>query len=795
MLNIKELLNEMTLQEKASLCSGKGFWYTKDIERLNIPSISMNDGPHGLRKPEDETGSLGESTPSTCFPTYSALGSSWDTSLIHLVGEAIANEALSSGASILLGPGINIKRSPLCGRNFEYISEDPYLSGKMGAAFIDGVQSKGVGTSLKHFAVNNQESRRMLIHVVIDERALREIYLAGFEIAVKESNPWTVMAAYNKLSGTYCSESRKLLTDILRDEWGFNGIVVTDWGACNDRVEGLEAGQDLQMPENQNNDAKIVEALKNGKLNVSLLDKTVERILGVIEKSINNKKDDFKFDIEEHHQLARRACAESTVLLKNNGILPLNKNVKIALIGELAEKPHFQGGGSSKINPTKIETPYKAFAEKGAVYARGYNTRKGNTTKALLGEAAQAAKDSDVAIVFAGYTDAIETEGLDKEHLSLPEYMNEIILTASKANPNTIVVLQNGSPISMPWLNNVKAVLECYLSGQASGAAIYDIITGKINPSGKLAETFPIKITDTPAHKWFPGNMRTVEYRESIYVGYRYYDTANKDVLFPFGYGLSYTLFEYGNLQLSSEKITSEDELEVTLEVKNTGKVRGAEIVQLYVADDKSTVFRPAKELKAFKKIWLDAGEKQSISFTLDKRSFAYYNTNIKDWHVETGSFAILIGASSADIRLRKELFIQSDDVDIPNDTLKLQDYYELKGNPLDFSDESFSALLGYEIPESKYEIRRPFDANCTLIDLRQVFIGRLLHRIFIFITKRMSTSEFESTEALVKQVEELPLRGIGALSGMISAVQIEGILLVVNGSFFKGIGKIIRNK
>lgn len=794
MLNIQELIENMTLEEKASLCSGKGFWYTEGVERLNLPPIAMNDGPHGLRKPE-KNDSFSNSLPSTCFPTYSALGSSWDTELVQSVGEAIADEALSNDVSILLGPGINIKRSPLCGRNFEYFSEDPYLSGEMGSAFIDGVQSKGVGTSLKHYAVNSQETRRMLIDAVVDERALREIYLAAFENAVKHSKPWTIMAAYNKLNGAYCTENTELLERILRDEWGYDGLVVTDWGACNDRVEGIKSGQDIEMPGNEYNDEKIVDAVNNGELGMEVLDKTVERILKLIDISLQNRKKNHNFDIDKHNDLASRACSQSAVLLKNDGILPLSKNTKIAVIGELADKPHFQGGGSSKINPLKIETPLEAFMQDNVAYAKGYDIKSVGTNKELLDEASAAAKKADVVLVFAGFTDAEECEGVDKQSIDLPKYMNDAIRAATQANPNTIVVLQNGSAVTMPWLSEVKAVLECYLPGQASGRAIYDLVMGNVNPSGKLAETFPAELSDNPSFQWFPGGPGTVEYRESVYVGYRYYDTAKSKVLFPFGFGLSYTTFEYEDIKLSADKIDFDEDIMVTVEVKNTGKRGGAEVVQLYVTDEESTVFRPSKELKAFKKIWLDPGEKKEVSFTLNKRSFAYYNTSISDWHVEQGNFIVSVGSSSADLRLKAKLFVQSTKVDIPDYRETAPEYYNLSSEHLSISDKSFSALLGKDIPENVTKVKRPFDHNSTIVDIKKVFVGRILYKIFVHITKRQDISEFDSIEAITRQLEQLPLRSIGAISGMISAIQIEGILQMVNGKPIRGLVKFIRNK
>lgn len=804
--NINKLVQSLTLEEKASLCSGKDFWNTQNIERLNIPSITMNDGPHGLRKQADKDDNLGisKSIPSTCFPTYSALGSSWDTELINKVGSAIAEECLQEKVSIILGPGVNIKRSPLCGRNFEYLSEDPYLSGKMAVSFIDGVQSKGVGTSLKHYAVNSQESRRMLIDSVVDERALREIYLTAFEMAVKESKPWTVMAAYNKYKGIYCSESHELLSQILRNEWEFDGIVVTDWGACNNRVDGLVAGQDLEMPSSMGyNDKQIVMAVQNGQLDEKVLDETVTRLLKIVQKSIDNLLDDYKFDIEEHHKLAIRASQESIILLKNeDNILPINKKQKVALIGEFAKDPHFQGGGSSKINPIHLSTAFDAFYTNDVdfTYSKGYDINSKLTDQALLSEAIGNAKTSDIVIVVAGLTNAYESEGYDKNMLDLPPNHNELIEKVAEANPNTIVVLQNGSPLIMPWIDKVKGILECYLAGQGSGEAVYNIITGKVNPSGKLAETFPLSLSDNPSYSWFGGGPNTVEYRESIYVGYRYYDTAKKDVLFPFGFGLSYTSFEYSNLTLSSDSIIDTDELKVKVTIKNTGDVAGAEVVQLYVTDTESTIFRPAKELKGFKKVFLEAGEYKTIEFELDKRSFAYYNVNINDWHVETGTFKVSIGASSIDIRLDANVEVKStqNDVEIPNYQKAVPCYYNLKPEALIVTDEEYESLLQREIPKNNIVVKRPFDLSSGFGDIRTVFMGKIIHKVVTHIVNKLQLSEMEYADKslIMQMVDEMPIRNLAMFSdGMVNVQQLEGIIDMVNGKSIRGIRKLIKNK
>jgi beta-glucosidase len=666
--DIKALIAQMTLEEKAGMCSGKDFWRLKGVERLGIPSIMVTDGPHGLRKQREGGDHLGlmDSVPATCFPSAAGLATSWNRELVQEVGVALGEECQAEDVAVLLGPGANIKRSPLCGRNFEYFSEDPYLSTEMAANHIQGVQSQGVGTSLKHFAVNNQEHRRMSVDAVVDERTLREIYLASFEGAVKQSQPWTVMCSYNQVNGTYASENKYLLTDILKDEWGLEGFVVSDWGAVNERAEGLEAGLELEMPASGGiGDSKIVEAVQSGRLSEEVLDRAVERLLTIIFKAVDHKKENATYDADAHHALARKVAAESMVLLKNeDGILPLAQGKQVAVIGEFAQKPRFQGGGSSHIVPTKLDTPLeelsKLAGEDSVQYAQGYRIEQDETDAQLVEEAKKAAAAAEVAVIFAGLPDRYESEGYDRQHLQLPPAHIELIEAVAAVQPNTVVVLSNGAPVEMPWLGSAKAVLEAYLGGQAGGGAIVDLLYGKANPSGKLAETFPQQLSDNPSYLFFPGEGDRVEYREGIFVGYRYYDTKNVKPLFPFGYGLSYTTFEYTGMTLSSSSIKDTDTLEVRVSVKNTGSVAGKETVQIYVKDDESTVIRPAKELKGFAKVELQPGEEKTVTITLDKRAFAYYNVELKDWHVESGTFTIMAGSSSADIALTEKVEVVS---------------------------------------------------------------------------------------------------------------------------------------
>ncbi|MBS7634102.1 glycoside hydrolase family 3 C-terminal domain-containing protein [Candidatus Bathyarchaeota archaeon] len=665
-MNIKELISRMTLEEKACLCSGLGFWHTKPVERLKIPSIMMTDEPHGLRKQERE-GDFEKSVPATCFPTAVTLASSWDRKLMEKVGSAIGEECQAEGVSILLGPGVNIKRSPLCGRNFEYYSEDPFLSSEIALHFIKGVQSQGVGACIKHFCANNQEHRRLTIDVKADERTLREIYLASFERAVKEGKPWAVMCAYNKVNGEYCSENKHLLNDILKEEWGFEGLVVSDWGAVNERVKGLLAGLGLQMPYDGGfGDKKIIEAVKRGELPEDVLDRAVERILRIVFRAVENRRENASYDKFAHHNLAREAARECFVLLKNeDNILPLRKEGTIALIGAFAKKPRYQGGGSSRVNPTMLDNAYdeilKMVEGKAKVlYADGYRLDSDEIDEKLIEEAKETAKNSDVAVIFAGLPERYESEGYDRPNMKMPENHNRLIEEVSEVQCNLVVVLSNGAPVEMPWINKVKGVLETYLGGQAWGGAVADVLFGVVSPSGKLAETFPKKLSDNPSHLNFPGEDDIVEYREGIFVGYRYYDKKEMDVLFPFGHGLSYTTFEYSNLVLDKKEMTDQDVLRVSVKVKNTGKTPGKEIVQLYVRDVKSSVIRPEKELKGFEKVEVKPWEEKEVVFILDRRAFAYYNVDIKDWHVESGEFEILIGRSSRDIVLKDTVYVKS---------------------------------------------------------------------------------------------------------------------------------------
>lgn len=787
-----ELIQQMTLEEKASLCSGLNFWYLKGIERLGVPMIMVTDGPHGLRKQAGDADHVGlnESVPATCFPTASALAATWNRDLVHEVGVALGEECRQEKVAVILGPGANIKRSPLGGRNFEYFSEDPYLTGEIAKSHINGVQSQGVGTSLKHYAANSQETRRMTTDSVLDERALREIYLTGFEIAVREAQPWTVMCSYNRINGTYASDDPYLMTEILKEEWGHQGLVVTDWGAMNERVQAIKAGLELEMPgTNNGNDEKIVAAVRSGELDEAVLDKAVERILNMIQAADTTLKQEFSYDVDNHHRLARRAAGEGAVLLKNEGgMLPLSKDAKIALIGRFAKFPRYQGAGSSRINPSRLDNLFDELADllpEGALsYAPGYD-EKGATDTAMLKDALEVASQADVVIVHAGLMDIDEVEGLDRKHLHLPGGHNTLIEAIAAEHQQVVVILSNGAPVEMPWIEKVPAVLEGYLGGQAGSGALADILTGKVNPSGKLAETFPLTLEDAPAQP-FPGGPATVEYRESLYVGYRWYDTAGLEVLFPFGHGLSYTTFEYSSLQV----IQSAETVTATFKVKNTGKWAGKEIAQVYIKDPQSTHFRPEKELKGFEKIDLQPGEEKEVSIALGPRAFAYYDAASREWVVEPGEFEILIGASSRDIRLNATIDIKKGSGMVSLvDPDALASYYSPSKDRA-FTLAEFESLLGRPVPPNLPTLKGQYTLNTPLSDMQASWIGRQLYKMMGKNINKMIEGNEDSPEGLLiaAMASEMPLRTMLMMGGPLDRKKLEALLVMTNGKFFKGL-------
>lgn len=750
---LQELIGKMTLEEKASLCSGADFWHTESVERLGIPAMMVSDGPHGLRKQDQEADHLGvnDSIKAVCFPAGCGTAASFNRELITGMGEVLGEECQAEGVGVILGPAVNIKRSPLCGRNFEYYSEDPMVASEMAGALIKGVQSKNVGTSIKHFLANNQETRRMSSSSEVDERTLREIYLAAFEGAVSCRKPWTVMCSYNKINGTYAAEHKEALTDILRGEWGFDGFVVSDWGAVNNRVPDLEAGLDLEMPASGGiNDKQIVDAVKEGRLEEAVLDRAVERILNIVYRFEENRDKSAVFDRDKDHEFAKKVAEETIVLLKNEeNILPLSEKEEIAFIGKYARQPRYQGGGSSHINSHKVTGAWDVVKDWGNIsFAEGYADQADVTEEALIAEAVEKAGKAKAAVIFAGLPDAFESEGFDRSHMGMPNCQNELIKRVAAVQPNTIVVLHNGSPVEMPWADQVKGIVEAYLGGQAVGAAVVDILFGKVNPSAKLPETFPYKLEDNPSYLYYPGEGDKVEYREGVFVGYRYYDAKKMDVRFPFGYGLSYTTFAYSNLKLSATQIKDTDTLTVSVDITNTGSMAGREVVQLYVSDVESTVIRPVKELKGFDKVELQPGETRTVTFTLGKRAFAYWNTQIHDWHVESGEFRILVGKSSRDIQLEEAVTVES--------TVKLPVHFTL--------DTTFGDLMQ---DKKAREILAPM--------MKLDMVGGQEEDSDV----AASAISSEMMEAMMKY---MPLRGVLSFSsGKVSLEQLQGLLDQLN--------------
>ncbi len=803
----KDIVEKMNLKQKADFVSGYDYWHLEEAEELGLPKIMITDGPHGLRKqnPNGKGVGLGNSYPATCMPPAATSACSWDEELLREEGEALAEECLQEKVSVILGPGTNIKRSPVCGRNFEYFSEDPLLAGKMSAGLINGCQSKGIGTSLKHFACNSQEAFRMIINEVIDERTMREIYFPAFEIAVKEAQPWTIMNSYNRINGVYASQNDWLQNKVARDEWGFEGLFVTDWGASVDRVPGLEAGTDLEMPSSGTlNSERIIAAVENGALDVSVLDERVDNVVDLIIKSKPALEKDFKYDVEAHHAVARKVAEGSMVLLKNDdNILPLKSNAKIAVIGEMAKAPRYQGAGSSVINPTKLDNAYDSLVELGAdvTYAQGYykapptKKDKNRTSESeLTAEAVKAAKAADVALVFIGLTEEFEAEGYDRDNIDMPAAHNALVSEVVKANPNTVVVLAGGSVVNMPWIEDVKALLNMGLSGQAGGSAAANILMGKVNPSGKTAETYPLSFDENPVYGNYPGSPVISEHKESIYIGYRYYDTAKKNVLFPFGFGLSYTTFEYSDIKLSESEIKDNETVTVSFKIKNTGDMDGAEIAQVYVADKESTIFRPEKELRAFTKVFIKAGEEKEVSVTLGKRAFAYYNTNIGDWHVETGEFAVLVGSSSRDIRLEAAVnVISTVEAEIPDYKKSAPAYYtaDIAG----MNGGQWAAVYGQQLPSAERDTSAKITIYNCLDDASHTKWGGRIGRLIQSVITKFASAETGDGAMLQAMAVQIPMRNFISMSmGVFSPKMAEGLLQILNDdeSTFKGVCKIL---
>lgn len=790
-MNREEILEKLTLRQKADLLTGKDFWSTQGYEELGIPSIFFSDGPHGLRKQAAASDHLGlnASVPATCFPTAVSMASSWNEELAERMGEALGEESASQNVNMLLGPGLCIKRNPRCGRNFEYFSEDPYLAGKMAASYVRGIQKNGTASCIKHFAANSQEERRMVTDSVMDERTLREIYLTGFEIAVKEGKPHAIMSSYNMVNGAFADENKHLLRDILRGEWGFEGVVVSDWAGTNNKVASTIAGSDIEMPGCRYGADDIVKAVEAGKLDIMYVDECVNRVLDLIEITTAGEKGK-EFNKEAHHELAKECADECMVLLKNNGILPIAKSTSIALVGDFASKPRYQGAGSSIVNPTKLESVMedtREFPFKVIGYAQGFE-RYGKHKTVHIDRAVELAKKADVTLFFAGLDEFSEAEGLDRQTLKVPENQINMYKALKAAGVKVVVVLSCGSAVYMDWARDADAILYAGLSGQAGAAAILDVLSGKVNPSGKLAETWSTPEIPCASESYFPGKQMTCEYREGLYVGYRYFDKTEKQVEFPFGFGLSYTKFEYSGI--------SADDKGVKFTVTNAGDVDGAEIAQLYVGKKDGRIFRPVRELKGFKKVYLKKGESKEVTISFDDKTFRYFDVESNQWEVEGGEYVLYIGASSRDIRLETKVTRAATKTECPYKAEELPSYYS--GNVENVGDKEFAEILGRDIPRSGYNFykknRMVITENCTVADLRysKRWVGRLFSGVIRFAIKLMSaTGNRAMANTLVMGVLHQPVRGLAKFGGM-SRRQMEALLLIFNGHFFKGVGQFL---
>lgn len=787
-LRYQDIISKLSLEQKAALVSGKNTWETRDFPRFRIPSIFLADGSHGIRKQVGAGDHLGlnPSQPATCFPTAATVANSWDVELCEKIGAALGEEAAAQDVNVLLGPGLNMKRNPLCGRNFEYFSEDPYLTGKLAAAYIRGIQSKGVAACPKHFAVNNQELRRMASNSVLDERTLREIYLTGFEIAVKEGHPKAIMTSYNEVNGVYANESPHLLQDILKKEWGFSGAVVTDWGGSNDHVEGVCCGSTLEMPgAGADTCLELVKAVREGNLLERILDARVEELLELaFPTSEALKKAPKDCSDDSHRVLAQEAAANSIVLMKNEGdLLPLKLGTHVSVIGSFAKTPRYQGAGSSLVHPTQLDNAVDCVRNGILEYvgfAEGFN-RDGQADENLKAEALQLAKKSEVILLYLGLNESSECEGIDRKNMKLPANQIDLLESLSLINPNIVVILSAGSVVEVPWLDKCKAILHGYLCGQAGANAMIDVVCGRVNPSGRFCETYPVRYEDTPSFGYFPGIGRNAEYREGLYIGYRYYSTVHVKTAFPFGFGLSYTSFSYSNLEVNSN--------EVSFTLTNTGKVDGAETAQLYIGCKNGKVFRPARELKGFQKVFLKAGESKRVMIPLDDKTFRYFDKSTDRWEVETADYELMVGSNAESIELSSSLTVHGTEAETFYSQSKLPSYYS--GMIRDVPDEEFENLLGHPIPvlkESKVLERN--DPVCELYRGKSL-IAHTAYRILTHMKDKSLESRKPDLNILF--IYNITFRGIAKmLGGAVSMKMVDGLLLIVNGHFFKGIGKFL---
>ena len=798
---IDQTIESLTLEEKAWLISGGGdMWHTRAIPKLNIPALVLSDGPHGLRQLAEAAGQAGlqHSLPATSYPSLSTVACSFNPKLVFELGEAVGAEAKAAGVDVLLAPGVNIKRHPLCGRNFEYFSEDPLVAGELASAYINGVQSQGTAASLKHFAANNQEYARMINNSVVDERALREIYLKPFEIAIRKAQPWTVMSSYNKLNGTYTSEHTTLLTKIAREEWGFDGLFMTDWGGMNDRASAIPAGTDLEMPPvGQFGVDRILEGVKSGRIAESDLDRAVRKLLELTDKVRKDRLPEKTWQAADFEAVAKKVALESAVLLKNEqSLLPLREGLRVAVIGAMAETPHYQGAGSSRVNPKRLVSFVDALREEnpGWAFARGY-TLGAEQSARLEQDALELCRGKDAVLIFVGLRDFEEAESYDRLHLDLPAAQNALIERIASENPNVVVVLHAGSPVRMPWLGKVKAVLLMGLAGQMTGAAALDLLLGRANPCGKLAETWPLALEDTPAYAQF-GKRFNTQYRESVFVGYRFYQSFNKPVCFPFGFGLSYTSFKLDSFELSQNSLAPGETLEATIRLTNTGSRAGKEVLQLYVSPPESAIFRPQKELKAFQKVELAPGECQTIHFRLNQADFAVWNALVHTWHCEAGEYRLLLGTSAADTPLQAGVALVSDQpgVSVPDYTQSAPGYYAFGTGTLNVSDEAFEAVYGSRLPLDLQGELKEYDLNSTLWDARKSLRGKLLALIVGKISRRMASGGGEFQEANDRIVQasimDAPLRSF-ILGGIPMRIP-ESIALMLNGKVFQAVRKLL---
>lgn len=796
-MDIEKMLRELTLEEKAGLCMGADSWNTAAIERLNIPSIRLADGPHGLRKQsevEENNVSVTRSLPATCFPPAALASCSFNMELIYKMGQAIADEAILEDVAVVLGPAVNIKRSPLCGRNFEYVSEDPYLSGKFAISFIDGIQSKGVGASIKHYAVNSQESLRMNINAVVDERALREIYLYAFERAIKASKPYTVMASYNRINGEYGCENIHTLKELLRDEWNFDGLVMSDWSAVNDRIKGIIAGCDLEMPDSGSlRTQQIIDAVKSGTLDEDTLDQAVRNVLRLVDRCSAKEKPQKEGLYDAHDSLARHIAADSMVLLKNEGnILPLLEDKKYAVIGAFADTPRFQGGGSSHISPIRLAS-MKSVCEEMKLnfsYSPGYDINSDRINEKLISDAVEKASMSDMAILFAGLTDVYEYEGLDRKDMSIPPAHIKLINEVYKVNQNIILVLCAGSAVEMEWEDKCKGILYAGVMGQAGSNAIYDILFGKTNPSGKLSETFPMKLSDTPCYLSFPGGSNSVYYTESIYVGYRYYSTAKVPVRYPFGFGLSYTAFEYSNIETDKRNLNKDASLNLKVRVKNIGERDGAEVVQVYIRNNTKNTFTPDIALRGFQKIYLKKGEEREVVFTINYEDFTRYDKSL-GWVADTGDYEIFAGSSSMD--LRQGIHVNVTGKGRKQNKEGIGNYFHPSSNS--FDEKQFQKLYGKGLPPLDRSYK-PIGMNTPLAYCTKTLTGKILFKVGKWVIAKSNPGDegLAARKALCGSLGDSPIRSLVVMNDGTNLRTGEGLVKMMTGRFFSGLKEVIRS-